>query len=120
MIIIIKTFFFLHLFPQRTSPTETDRRIQSKLGDFQSLKQLIERDSTHGSRLVGVSSSQMRSSNPIPSPLPPQQVSSNKINVFAKVFDKLFSTFSIYIHSLVDTENTSADTTAITAITESK
>lgn len=78
---------FLIYFPQRTSPTETDRRIQSKLGDFQSLKQLIERDSTHGSRLVGVSSSQMRSSNPIPSSLPQQQVSFNKIKRFVEVFD---------------------------------
>lgn len=38
----------------------------------------------------------MRSSNPIPSSLPPQQVSFNKIEVFAKVFNKLFSTCSIF------------------------
>ncbi|XP_055308289.1 AF4/FMR2 family member lilli-like isoform X2 [Sitodiplosis mosellana] len=46
---------------RRTSPTEKDRQIQSSLGDFQYLKQLIESDLIHGSRLVGVSSSQIRS-----------------------------------------------------------
>lgn len=50
---------FFHF--QRTSPTEKDRQIQSSLGDFQCLKQLIERDTTHCSGLVGVSSSQIRS-----------------------------------------------------------
>lgn len=46
------------MYYQRTSPTEKDRQIQSSLGDFQCLKQLIERDS---SLLVGVNSSQIRS-----------------------------------------------------------
>lgn len=91
--VLINNNTFFHLFSQRTSPTETDRRIQSKLGDFQSLKQLIERDLAHGSPLVGVSSSQIRSSNPIPSSLPPQQVSFNKINVFAKSFQLTFLDF---------------------------
>lgn len=54
-------------FQQRTSPTEKDRQIQSSLGDFQCLKQLIERDIlTHGSRLVGVSSSQLRQQQSFP------------------------------------------------------
>lgn len=46
---------------QRTSPTEKDRQIQSSLGDFQCLKQLIDHDTALASRLVGVSSSQIRS-----------------------------------------------------------
>lgn len=54
-------FMLLPFLMKRTSPTEKDRQIQSSLGDFQCLKQLIERDTTHGSRLVGVSSSQIRS-----------------------------------------------------------
>lgn len=54
---------------QRTSPTEKDRQIQSSLGDFQCLKQLIERDNTHGSRLVGVTSTQMRTQSSFPLPI---------------------------------------------------
>lgn len=46
------------------------------LGDFNSVKQLIDRDTTHGSRLVGVSSSQIRaastlSQQPVQPPKPP-------------------------------------------------
>lgn len=54
---------------QRTSPTEKDRQIQSRLGDFQCLKQLIEHDA---SQLVGVSSSQIRPQPSFPPPLSSQ------------------------------------------------
>lgn len=65
---------------QRTSPTEKDRQIQSSLGDFQCLKQLIERDTTHGSRLVGVSSSQIRSHSSFPSQPLTTQTSQHKLH----------------------------------------
>lgn len=46
---------------QRMSPTETDRRISSKLGDFSIMKHIIDREtSSHSatSRFIGVNTSQ--------------------------------------------------------------
>lgn len=45
---------------QRLSPTENDKRIQMKLGDYSLMKQFIDRDAyshAHTSRLIGISSS---------------------------------------------------------------
>lgn len=47
-------------FLQRLSPTENDKRIQMKLGDYSLMKQFIDRDAyshAHTSRLIGISSS---------------------------------------------------------------
>lgn len=71
---------------KRTSPTEKDRQIQSSLGDFQCLKQLIERDTTHGSRLVGVSSSQIRSQPTFPLSASILQSQPHKIQVSSQIY----------------------------------
>lgn len=39
------------------SPTENDKRITSKLGDYSLMKQFIDRETPHSSRLIGISSS---------------------------------------------------------------
>lgn len=63
--------------PQRASP---DRKIVESLGNFDSLTQLIDSDVTLGSRLVGVTSSQLRASalsqpiKPLIQPIQPKRV----------------------------------------------
>lgn len=75
----------IHFFLQRKSPTESDRLIEMKLGDYQSLKSLIQNDQS--GCFIGVSASQRRSTS---SSLPQQQLQAPQRNFIFPIFDLSF------------------------------